>query len=142
MGICGDVLMATSAQINPEVNIPVLRDHTRATENLLGFTGVIGPRRDEIRQLLNSVGITINNFSEAIANTRYNAELMNIIDTAILQMKTFKVEKTDITKLTFEGSQTQLVITTPQGANNGVTTRWTQSIVQPRTVFPDSFLDQ
>lgn len=68
---------------NPNVDIPVLPDATQPALNLLGFTGVIGPRRDEIKQVLNSVGIMVNNFPEAINNTRFNAELITIIDAVL-----------------------------------------------------------
>lgn len=80
---------------NPNVDIPVLPDGTQATLNLLGFTGIIGPRRNEIRQVLNSVGITVNNFPEAIPNTRFNAELITTIDAVLSQTKTFRLEKCD-----------------------------------------------
>lgn len=67
LGIIANLLMASStpAAILP-VNIPILPENTIASENLIGFNPALSKQREEIRQLLSLVRITVNQFSESV----------------------------------------------------------------------------
>nr|QPZ88387.1 putative capsid protein [Soybean thrips partiti-like virus 11] len=139
LGVIGDVLMAmTSGQANPVPDIPIVPDQTVPTENLLGYPGVIAVRRDEIRQILNSVGITTQVFPEAIPNTRFNAELMQTINAYFASNVTFKIEKVDISALTSEGVESLLIVTEPPENENLANERWVNAVVQPKSVSTNS----
>ncbi|XKL61906.1 hypothetical protein PGB90_001739 [Kerria lacca] len=98
---------------NPNPNIAPIPVEMRATVNFLGFPGMIAPRTDETRQIINVARITENLFPEAMIGTRFNAELFNAIDTTILKITTYKVEKLIVTNMTTEGTETQFVVITP-----------------------------
>ncbi len=138
LGVCGDMLMAVSDRANPPLpNLPIIPANRIATENLLGYSPVIPPRRDEIFQILAAARITRDNFPEAIPNTRFNYELFNYIDSTIKSLKTFKVETSNLSKMSTEGSVTQLIVTTSAGADNPAAVRWVNGEVQARTVSAD-----
>lgn len=91
-----------SAQEEPVPNIPVCL-YTVPTQNLLGFPGIIPPRRVEIRYL----------FQETVQNTRLNLQLLNNVSQLFQSYNSFKTEKINITSLTTQGSDAQLVVTKP-----------------------------
>jgi hypothetical protein len=74
LGIAGDMLMAVaSPDDEPE---PIFRKQipvgSVVTENLSGYSAIIGPRRLEIRQRLQSYEITPNAFPEYVRGTRFD----------------------------------------------------------------------
>lgn len=139
LGVIGDVLQAlTSADAAPVPDIPILPAGTVATRNLLGFPGVIGVRRDEIKQTLNSFGITTDRFDENVTNTRFNIQLVQYMSRLIGNMTTFRIEKVNVSKLTTDGSDVQLILSRPSTTENTADVLWRDNIVQPRTVSADS----
>ncbi len=107
--------MATSDQApNPQPIIPIVPANHVATENLLGYSSVILPRRDEIFQILSAEWISRENFPEAVPDTRFNYELFSYVDTTIRNLKTFKIETGSITKMSTGSSVTQQIITPPE----------------------------
>jgi hypothetical protein len=78
LGIAGDMLMAASTPVDdPEPHVHVaIPAGSVVTENLVGYSPIVGPRRVEIRQRLNSHGITGNTFPEFVAGTRFDLRYM------------------------------------------------------------------
>ena len=137
LGIAADVLQAeASAEVHPVPNIPVLPPNTTATETLPCFIQ-IEIRKEEVRQVLNSHGITNLAFKETIATTRFNVNIVQYISDIFGQIETFRCEKINIVALTQEGSRAQLVETRPSLMENVVGTFRTQAVVQPGSVSAD-----
>lgn len=139
MGVSGDVLMAmTSEDAHPVPTIPILPEHTVATQNLVGFPGVLGVRKEEIKQILNSFGITTEAFSENIANTRFNSKLVLYVSDVLGKASTYRNEKVNLSNLTIDGSEVQLILSRPSTTENDQNILWRNAIIQPRTVSSDS----
>lgn len=138
LGIVADTLMAAStAPDEPQVNFRCLPPGTRATQNLSGFLGPIGPRRPEMRQILNSIGITGVTFPEMIANTRYNHRLILTVSDAIGKLPTYKNEAVQMDSLNKDGTEAQLITTEPD-LTTDIGMRWTERTVQPFSMAADS----
>lgn len=135
MGVIGDMIMAISSEdIRPTPNNPIVPEDTVPTTNLVGFTGPVGPRKEEMRQLLSSIGITPEAFPGSVVDTRFNARLTLLVSDVLDTISTFKVEKTVVGKLSTEGSEAQVISTRPISSENADSTTWINGYVQPRTV--------
>lgn len=132
LGICGDILMAiASDEPAPVPTIGPLQNDTNPTENLLGYMGPIGTRKEEIKILLNSIGITNDQFHEIVPNTRLNLQLMQKISDYLYTTRTFRNEKIKIDSLTSDGEPVQFIRTKPTADNTNENTRWTNKIIRP-----------
>jgi hypothetical protein len=131
LGIAGGMLMAAaSADEEPE---PVFRIGTptgsEITENLTGYFPVIGPRLIEIRQRLQSQGITPNAFPEYVTGTRFNLRYMLSVSDTLGKFETFRNEKVCFSRNTISGGESQIIVTRPQD-DKGLDQRWTETTVQ------------
>ena len=63
---------------------------------------------------------------------------MQYISDFFTNCKTFRIKKVDISALTIDGSDVQLIKTIPSTTENNADTRWCEQIVQPRTVSADA----
>lgn len=115
LGIAGDMVMAlAAAALEPVPNFRVaIPASTRISQNLVGNTTPIGPRRPEIVQRLTGLGITANTFREYVRGTRFNLKYVKALSDIIGQLETFKMEKVCFKKLTLSGGKTQVVISRP-----------------------------
>ncbi|XKL66124.1 hypothetical protein PGB90_009544 [Kerria lacca] len=139
LGVVGDIIMSlTRVEPQPAVNIPIIPQNMNATNNLLGYNEILQQRRDELKTVISSVGITHRNFPETIPGTRLCYDLFDLIDNALAVTDVFKVEKVNLCSLGLDGSEAQLVITSHIGANNPRDTRSTQATVQPKMVSAES----
>ncbi len=139
LGVAGDVLEAVSlAEQNPVPNIPVLTPHTAPTENLVGYSANIPLRKEEVRQALNSFGIFHDRFDENVAGTRFNVHLVNYVSDTLGKLTMFRMDKVNITAMTQNGTLTQLIKTVPSTTENTQNVRWTNAVVQPKTVSADA----
>lgn len=132
LGVCGDILMAiASDEAAPTPIIGPLPANLTPTQNLLRYMGPIGTRKEEIKILLNSVGITNDSFHEIVPNTRLNLQLLQKISDYLYSTKTFRNEKVKIDSLTSDGEAVQFIRTKPTSDNINVATRWTNKIIRP-----------
>lgn len=91
LGICGDIVMAEESEVAQVVpNFRVLSPRTRATKALAGYFGTIGDRKEEIRILLNSVGISAALFDETFGSTRLNIQLVQKVSDYLARSVNFK----------------------------------------------------
>lgn len=128
LGIAGDMVMALAA---PEP-IPNFRfgvpPNSRVTNNLVGNTTPIGPRRPEIVQRLAGLGITANQFQEYIRGTRFNLKYIMELSDIIGGFETFRNEKVCFKNLTLNGGETQIVKNRPTESED--LERWNERNVQ------------
>ncbi|CAG4946966.1 unnamed protein product [Colias eurytheme] len=126
LGICGDVLMAESSEaVHPVLNFRVTPQNTRATLAMCGNFGQIGARKEEVRILLHSVGITDNQFDEVVGRTRLNINLLQKVSDYFVGCPTFRNEKVKLDALTVEGDGVQLIKSLPTNENIDPNARWT-----------------
>ncbi|KAK7595446.1 hypothetical protein V9T40_013271 [Parthenolecanium corni] len=121
----------------PDNTVPtltILPDDTAATQNLLGFPGATGSTRQEVKQILGSLGITTTAFPETVTNTRFNLQLMLNISAILSEFGMFRSDKLVIPNMTVAGSNAKLIKTDPQGGQKLADTRWVDAVVQPLTV--------
>lgn len=129
LGICGDVVMAESSEAaRPVPNFRVLPANTRATRNLCGY---LGPIALPIRILLNSVGVSDNQFDETVTGTRLNIQLVQKISDYLASCGTFRNEKVKVDALTGEGDGTQLIKSKPTSENQDLAVKWTNLVIRP-----------
>lgn len=134
LGICGDVVMAEASEAaQPVPNFRILPQHTKATRNLCGYFGAIGARKEEVRILLNSFGITANQFDESIAGTRLNIHLLQRVSDYFMGCPTFRNERVKLDALTVEGDAVQLIKSVPTDENVDANARWTGLIIRPKS---------
>lgn len=114
-------------------NFRVLPQHTKATRALCGYFGPIGARKEEVRILLNSVGIRDNGFDETIGGTRLNINLLQKVSDYFAGCPTFRNEKVKLDALTGEGDGVQLIGSIPTNENTDAATRWTNLIIRPNS---------
>lgn len=127
-----------SIAAQPVPNIRVLPQHTRATRAMCGSFGAIGSRKEEVRILLNSFGITANQFDETIAGTRLNTHLLQRVSDYFMGCTTFRNEKVKLDTLTVEGDAAQLIKSLPTDENVDENARWTNLIVRPNSANANS----
>lgn len=115
LGIAGDMVMSL-ATADPEpipnfrIGVPA---GSRITQNLVGNTTPIGPRRPEIIQRLAGYGITANAFHEYVPGTRFNLKYIKALSDIIGKFETFRMEKVCFKNLTLSGGETQVIKTRP-----------------------------
>ncbi|CAB3248771.1 unnamed protein product [Arctia plantaginis] len=126
--ICGDILMAeTSDEAHPVPNFRVLPANRRATCSLNGYFGAIGARKEEVKILLESVGIRSTTFEEQIAGTRLNVRLLQAVSDYFAGSPTFRNEKVKLEALTVDGDSAQFIRTKPTDENVNANASWTVS---------------
>ncbi|KAJ8728934.1 hypothetical protein PYW07_006630 [Mythimna separata] len=148
LGICGDIVMAEASEaVQPVPNFRVLPPNTRATRALCGNFGPIGARKEEVRILLQSVGIHANAFNETVGNTRLNINLLQKVSDYFAGCPTFRNEKVKLDALTIEGDAAQLTRSIPTNENVIPGTKWTELVIRPTsasangvTVFGASYV--
>ncbi|KAJ8728514.1 hypothetical protein PYW07_006210 [Mythimna separata] len=132
LGICGDIVMAESSDAaTPVANFRVLPQQTKATRALCGNFGPIGTRKEEVRILLNSVGVTPTSFDEVIGGTRLNIHLIQKVSDYFAGSPTFRNEKVKLDALTVEGDAAQLIKSVPTDENVDPRARWTNVVIRP-----------
>ncbi|KAF5306124.1 hypothetical protein FQR65_LT07400 [Abscondita terminalis] len=102
-------------------------------KNLCGASEHIVPPRDEIKRRLTEQGITATAFPEYFPNTRFNIRYMRQLSDIVGRITTFKVEKLNITNMTTDGGQPQIIQTHPI-AQQQRCDRWIDIEVQARSV--------
>lgn len=140
--------MAESSEgVHPVPNFRVTPQHTRATRAMCGNFGQIGARKEEVRILLNSVGITDNQFDEVVGRTRLNINLLQKVSDYFVGCPTFRNEKVKLDALTVEGDGVQLIKSLPTNENVDPNARWTSLVIRPNsananaiTVFGASYV--
>ncbi|CAH2088465.1 unnamed protein product [Euphydryas editha] len=139
LGICGDIVMAEASDAAaPAANFRVLPPQSRATRALCGNFGPIGARKEEVRILLNSVGVTATTFDEVIGRTRLNIHLIQKVSDYFTGSPTFRNEKVKLDALTVEGDAAQLIKTTPTDENMDANARWTNLVIRPKSASANS----
>lgn len=139
LGICGDIVMAEASEaVHPVPNFRVLPQNTRATRSLSGYFVPIGTRNEDVRILLQSVGVTANHFNEMIGGTRLNVNLLQEVSDYFGRCPTFRNEKVKLDALTVEGDGVQLIRSIPTNENVDPTIKWTNTIVRPISSHPSS----
>ncbi|KOB64951.1 Uncharacterized protein OBRU01_22018 [Operophtera brumata] len=134
LGICGDIVMAEASEAaQPVPNFRVLPQHTRATRALCGYFGPIGARKEEVRILLQSIGVRDNGFDETIGGTRLNINLLQKVSDYFSGSSTFRNEKVELDALTGEGDGVQLIKSIPTDENVDTTARWTNLFIRPNS---------
>lgn len=133
LGICGDVLMAEAAEGTATPHFKVLPAGTKATKALCGYFGDISARKEEIRILLESVGISSTAFDEVVSGTRLNILLVQRVSDYLLGSKTFRNERVKIDALTAEGDQVQLIRSVPTSENVTKAEKWTNLVIRPKS---------
>ncbi|XP_055543782.1 uncharacterized protein LOC129729298 [Wyeomyia smithii] len=139
LGITADVVMAaTSAQENPAIAYRVATPAGSIfTQNLCGSSANLGPRRAEIRQRLNGLGITENDFLEYVAGTRFNLVYLLQLSDMLSKIETFRMEKMTIPSLTIHGGETMVIQTLPN-VDEDPNVKWTDRTVQAQSPASDS----
>jgi hypothetical protein len=99
------------------------------TENLAGYSPIIGLQRIEIHQRLQNHGITPNAFPEYVRGTIFDLRYMLSISDTIGKYETFRNKKICFSRQTAAGGETQIIVTRPQ-VDEGLEQRWTNAIVQ------------
>lgn len=131
LGMAADAVMAVADAADypvqaVRVNLPA---GSTITQNLLGYSHYIGPRRQEIKQRLNGQGITNVAFPEYVANTRFNLRYLQSLSDVIGQQETYRVERFVSANLTIAGGETQIIKTHPvEGEGENIC--WTKTVVQ------------
>nr|XP_046478694.1 uncharacterized protein LOC124217327 [Neodiprion pinetum] len=134
LGICGDIVMAESSEApQPAVNLGVLPQNTRATRSLCGYFGAIGARKEEVRILLQSIGIRVNEFDETVGSTRLNVALLQKVSDYFAGCPKFRNEKVKLDALTCEGDGVQLIKSIPTDENVDPAARWTNLVIRPNS---------
>ena len=113
LGLTSEALQQTLVDnVNPMyVSVVSLPQH-RANLNALGVSVVVRPQR-EINRILAGINITGDQFSEDVANTRFNFRLMNLISDTLRGLKGYKTYMIQMPKLETTGSLAQVVKCTP-----------------------------
>lgn len=139
LGIAADVVMASTSPLEqPEIDYRVAPPVGAVfTPNLIGSSVHIGPRRAEIRQRLNGLGITENAFPEYVANTRFNLVYLLQISDILTSVETFRIEKMNIASMTLHGGETMVIQTLPN-EDEDLEQRWIQRTVQAQSPASDS----
>lgn len=130
LGIAGDMVMALAADgaepvPNFRIGIPA---GAHITQNLVGNTTPIGPRRPEIIQRLAGYGITANNFQEYVRGTRFSLKYVKSLSDIIGKFETFRMEKVCFKNLTLSGGETQVIKSRPTESEDQE--RWNERNVQ------------
>lgn len=139
LGIAADVVMAAASQAEePEINIRVgLPAGTLVNQNLTGYIADIGPRRQEIRQKLNGLGITPNTFPELVAGSRFHLIYLLQLSEMLKDIDTFRMENMTISSMTIHGGETMVIQTLPI-VSEDIETRWNERTVQAQSPASDS----
>lgn len=87
--------------------------NSQVTENLVGNTTPVGPRRPETIQRLAGHGITANTFQEYVRGTRFNLKYVKSLSDIVGQTTTFRIEKVCFKNLTLNGGKSQIVKSRP-----------------------------
>lgn len=134
LGVVGDTLMPIAgAQQQPVApNIRVVPAGRVGNNNIAGYYGQSGQRKEEIAIALNSVGITANAFEETIPHTRLNIQLVQKVSDYFSSCPTFRMEKFNHAALSADGDSTQFIQMRPVAEENlDVNVRWTQKVARP-----------
>lgn len=139
LGICGDYMMAEASEVaQPVPNFRVTPPRTRPTSSLVGNHGIIGPRKEELRILLTSMGVDATHFRETVNGTRLNIQIVQRVSDYLVGCKTFRNEKVKLDALTIEGDAAQLIKSIPTAENVNAAEKWTNLIVRPTSANASS----
>lgn len=139
LGIAADVVMATASQADePEINVRVgLPVGALVNQNLTGYIANIGPRRQEIRQKLNGLGITPNTFPELVAGSRFHLIYLLQLSEMLKDIDTFRMENMTISSMTIHGGETMVIQTLPIMSED-IEKGWNERTVQAQSPASDS----
>ncbi|UPT53746.1 MAG: hypothetical protein 4 [Bactrocera dorsalis orbivirus isolate Bt] len=131
LGICGDVLMALTSDTQTTPTFGCLTTGQVANANFAGYYGIVHTPKEEIKLLLQSFGIDTVNFTENIAKTRVNLNLIQYISDYLQKQTTFRNEKVVMSNLTSDGDSVQFIRTKPTAETVNKLTKWTDKVVRP-----------
>lgn len=100
---------------------------------MCGNFGPIGTRKEEVRILLNSVGVAATSFDEVIGGTRLNIHLVQKVSDYFAGSPTFRNEKVKLDSLTVEGDAAQFIKSIPTDENVDVNARWSNLVIRPKS---------
>uniref|UniRef100_A0A7G3B074 Uncharacterized protein n=1 Tax=Lutzomyia longipalpis TaxID=7200 RepID=A0A7G3B074_LUTLO len=128
-----------TAQIDPQSYANSVQKNVLFQENASRTpAGQLGPRRLEIRQRLNSYGITTDSFPEFSQHTRFDLKYALSLSDIIGKQETFKLEKVQFGNMTLAGGDTQVIFTKPSNEAIDLQTRWTDTTVQATSASSES----